>query len=589
MLCIYNRPIVQRDVCVAECEHGHGFERKLYALNRNGSCPACSRNEKQREIELSFGKKAAEWGFKYISGYTDKKSQVEIECLSCNHIFHVQAETLVKNKRCPACGRQCADFKRIKKRTLDSVALDNGFTIVDRAPGRNGISLFKCKNGHEFRKDNHRFMGAPTCVSCNKEKRSSESDSMFRGRLVSHGYKILSDDKISSSGSIFTVECSSGHIFNGSIAGMHPHYGCPVCKGEKTSKEKRLSLDEVKENLKSVGIKYISGEYINNRSIIEVECVAKGHKITGKSYGEICTSNKGCIKCRASEIQSRGEKEVFEFVKSICKDAEHSNRTILRPREIDILIPSKKIGIEYDGMFWHSDRMQPDKKYHLKKTQDAQKKGYKLIHIFESEWNTKKEIVKDILRVKLGAGKRIFARKTVLRSVQKDEEKRFFNDNHLQGFAGSSFCYGLYFGDELVIAASFAKNRFGGASDYELVRLATKGDYVVVGGFSKIIKHFRSQHEGKSLLSFCDVRYSGLDHDGTGYSAVGFNYSHLSSPNYFYFKPGDPFTLSSRQKFQKHRLKSKLNRFDSTKTEVENMHDNGYARIFDCGNMVFML
>ena len=30
-----------------------------------------------------------------------------------------------------------------------------------------------------------------------------------------------------------------------------------------------------------------------------------------------------------------------------------------------------------------------------------------------------------------------------------------------------------------------------------------------------------------------------------------------------------------------------LDKFDKSKTEVENMFDNGYFRIFDCGNLVY--
>ena len=40
--------------------------------------------------------------------------------------------------------------------------------------------------------------------------------------------------------------------------------------------------------------------------------------------------------------------------------------------------------------------------------------------------------------------------------------------------------------------------------------------------------------------------------------------------------------------FQKHKLKDKLENFDSDLTEVENMINNGYNRIYDCGNLKFV-
>ncbi|QXO06016.1 hypothetical protein [Campylobacter phage CJLB-10] len=66
------------------------------------------------------------------------------------------------------------------------------------------------------------------------------------------------------------------------------------------------------------------------------------------------------------------------------------------------------------------------------------------------------------------------ARKCILKQVSKSEEKEFLNKNHLQGFTGSSICYGLYFNNELVCLMSFGKPRFTNKYDWELIRLCTK-------------------------------------------------------------------------------------------------------------------
>ena len=46
--------------------------------------------------------------------------------------------------------------------------------------------------------------------------------------------------------------------------------------------------------------------------------------------------------------------------------------------------------------------------------------------------------------------------------------------------------------------------------------------------------------------------------------------------------------VGSRYKFQKHKLKHILNVFDESLTEWENMINNGYDRVWDCGNRVFV-
>ena len=62
-----------------------------------------------------------------------------------------------------------------------------------------------------------------------------------------------------------------------------------------------------------------------------------------------------------------------------------------------------------------------------------------------------------------------------------------------------------------------------------------------------------------------------------------------SKPNYWYFKiKSDYHTLLNRIPYQKHRQEKILEKFDPEMSEPENMRANGYDRIFDCGNLVFI-
>jgi len=59
-----------------------------------------------------------------------------------------------------------------------------------------------------------------------------------------------------------------------------------------------------------------------------------------------------------------------------------------------------------------------------------------------------------------------------------------------------------------------------------------------------------------------------------------------SKPGYCYTDYKNRF---SRMKFQKHKLSNILEYFDPKLTEWENMQLNGYDRIWDCGNYVYVL
>ena len=128
---------------------------------------------------------------------------------------------------------------------------------------------------------------------------------------------------------------------------------------------------------------------------------------------------------------------------------------------------------------------------------------------------------------------------------------------------------------------TFSKCRFDKKHEWELLRFCNKLGYHVPGGASKLLKYFERNYNPKSLVSYADRRWS----QGKVYEKLGFTFSHASAPNYWYWK--DRYLLESRVKYQKHKLKTILEKFDETKTEVENMQDNGYNRIFDCGNLVY--
>jgi len=79
--------------------------------------------------------------------------------------------------------------------------------------------------------------------------------------------------------------------------------------------------------------------------------------------------------------------------------------------ELDLKI-GNKIAIEYDGLYWHNDDVKEDHKYHLNKTLRCEQENIQLIHIFENEWNSKKDIVKSRIKNILGIHETIvFARK----------------------------------------------------------------------------------------------------------------------------------------------------------------------------------
>ena len=318
------------------------------------------------------------------------------------------------------------------------------------------------------------------------------------------------------------------------------------------------------------------------------KCVKCGHEFIQRIYttglgNDRCVPR--CEKCFPKSTSSIAEKEVLDFVKSIYNGRIiENNQTILDKRlELDIYLPEKHLAIEFDGLYWHSEENGKDASYHLNKTVECEKNGIRLIHIFEDEWNEKREIVKDRIKSILGVGqKRIFARKCSIMQLDSKIANDFLEANHLQGRDCSLFRYGLYYGGELVAVMTFGKPRFDNDHDYELIRFASHNGYCIAGGASRLLRHFRDSHDG-SIVTYADRRYS----DGTFYAKLGFALKGVSQPNYWYVKNYDKL---SRYACQKHKLPELLgDGFDASLSERENMIANGYHVVYDCGNLVFEL
>ena len=81
--------------------------------------------------------------------------------------------------------------------------------------------------------------------------------------------------------------------------------------------------------------------------------------------------------------------------------------------------PELKVGIEYNGLYWHSEEMGKDRNYHFNKSLECYDKGIRLIHVFEDEWLYKQDIVKSKIKHILGlnTNERVYARKCYIKEV----------------------------------------------------------------------------------------------------------------------------------------------------------------------------
>lgn len=316
------------------------------------------------------------------------------------------------------------------------------------------------------------------------------------------------------------------------------------------------------------------------QAINDIGCVGVG-LLLGIGTGYVRESVRTLGINLPNKRRSIFEKQVCSFIKE-----NYSGEIIINSKsfgkEIDILIPELKLAIECNGAYWHSELNGRDRSFHLDKTKICREHGYQLIHIWDFDWYNNDKIIKSRIKSYLKVNTIIGARKCTIKIVEAQEAGAFLNQNHIQGTCQSSVRLGLYHGDLLVSLMTFGKSRFNKKVEYELLRYVNIINYTVMGGASKLFTFFTKTYKAKSIISYSDMSFNS----GSLYKTLGFNWSHCSAPAYCYTK--NYTQLESRVKFQKHKLKLLLEIFDSELSEWDNMQLNGYDRIWDCGNDVWL-
>lgn len=225
---------------------------------------------------------------------------------------------------------------------------------------------------------------------------------------------------------------------------------------------------------------------------------------------------------------SKPHQQIADFIeKELNIPIVINDRSVIGPKELDIYVPSHNLGIEYNGLYFHSEAKEgfiPNS--HADKAKACAEKGVKLFAIFEDEWRDKPDLIKSMIKSRLGlSDKVIYARKCEVVKLEKNSEfEPFFEANHLNGHTLSMFAYGLIYEGQLVMCASFRKHQNTGK--LEIARMASLMNTNVVGGASKILSRIN-----EPLVTYSDNRISV----GKVYSELGFKEDTVTTqPGYWY-------------------------------------------------------
>ena len=356
-----------------------------------------------------------------------------------------------------------------------------------------------------------------------------------------------------------------------------------------------LTIADALHELIDEGVLVLDGERLYQRRMVRDARLSDTRRDAGRRRGtkrnQSAQQNpsKHDAKCESASEASRpanAENEIASFIKEALhiENVEQRNKNIIPPYEIDIYLPDYKIGIEYNGLVWHSEKFGKDKDYHLNKLNRCNDNDIKLIQIFEDEYIEHKEIIFEKIRHILGKDinkNKIYARKCDVNIIEKKEAMIFLNDNHIQGYNPSTVYLGCFYENKLIAVMTFKEERKGSGL-WELNRFASDIHNHCIGVGGKLFKYFIKNYYPIQVKSFADRRWT-LSSDDNLYTNLGFTLDKILKPDYSYVtsKGCRVHKFNFRKKNIIHKYKEYNLNMDMTEKEMADII--GVFKIWDCG------
>lgn len=224
----------------------------------------------------------------------------------------------------------------------------------------------------------------------------------------------------------------------------------------------------------------------------------------------------------SNSFSSSMERELAEFIKENCdSDVILGDRKAINPYELDIYIPDKKLAIEFNGNYWHSE-LNKDMYYHQTKTVECAKKGIQLIHVFEYEWDNpvKRQLILRIMKSKLNNDRKDIT-DFYTQQCKEDKALEFLSEYSLKTFSGIDE---MYFGcyskenDEILGILAFKKSEEYG---YEIADMCWRPDVNVINGAETLFNNAVKQVNADEIVVYPDLtKFTGNVYYKLGFKAI---------------------------------------------------------------------
>lgn len=492
--------------------------------------------------ELKFPKMFDYSNFNY-DGQSNKSM---LKCKKHNLEFEVTPKQFLRaDNSCPECrsnNKKSLEFEKFKLKICD--LFDGKITFDEKSKYVNektNIHMICGTHGEFSRRPSAMFDGVHGCQECghdvSKSLHMTIDDFVFESRHV-HGDLYGYDDVVFFGMTTkIDIMCNACNIPFSQMPYDHvAGHGCKKCGNIRHGKKATSNLRQFSDKAVSLyNDRFSYDKFVYVTRLVEgsIRCIEHNEYFNQTPDRHLRGKCVGCKKC-SNSLSSSSEIEIRDYIASIYDgEISSSNRKMIAPFEIDIYLPELKIGIEYNGVHWHSEKF-ADNNYHFNKRKLCESVSVRLISIWEDEWIHHQQKVKDYLsNIVSKPYYRHYARKLEIKPITIQQQRQFLTHNHFQKYVNSTVCLGLHDKStgELIQLMSIKKKN---GRLYEIGRLCTKRNHVVIGGSEKLFKHLKIEIDG---LWDTIISYNYLDKfTGEVYKKLGM--SHVNDTKGFFFIKG---------------------------------------------------
>lgn len=481
---------------IRTCEiHGEYVKTVLQLLHKNPNCPKCSRlaaNKKRSEAgKTKVGALNSFYGRHHTEESKKKMSKSQLEILT--------PERREKISKATKEAMQRPDVKENIRKSMPIRIENIKKTMIEK------YGVFPYTKSEEYRQMMSNICKNRTEEEINDIVRKTK-DTKFK-RYGDENYNNFVKFKETTIKNHGAYGFASPEIKEKAYKTMIEKYGTDFLKyinniGQSTRLQHIADFEKENDCTQKIKLirKYGQGWLYLSKTFDELQyCGCKFIKNSDvEKLKEYCENVKS-----TSSIK---EKEMLSFLKSIYTGKIITNlRRVINPLELDIYIPEKNLAIEFNGNFYHSTNSGKSFDYHLNKTLRCQEKGIRLIHIFEYEWDYKKDICKSFLASLLGIYEHnIDSNLCRIQDISISIVDKFLKNNSIL-FDLKQFNYscGLFYNDELIHVWCFEKHQ----KNYNLIYSCSKL-YVNINNTISMISNYL---DFESLTSFVDLSKFTID------------------------------------------------------------------------------